>query len=92
MKKQIMRICAAVFAAVIFASAFSVFGAYEELDRATFSGRGEVLAPADRATVNFCIEASAKKEAVAKKGKRRNPLRSEGTLGIYFRRIILFRE
>ncbi len=67
MKKQIMRICAAVFAAVIFASAFSVFGAYEELDRATFSGRGEVLAPADRATVNFCIEASAKKEAVAKK-------------------------
>lgn len=89
MKKQIMRICAAVFAAVIFASAFSVFGAYEELDRATFSGRGEVLAPADRATVNFCIEASAKKKPL-QKGKRRNPLRFEGTLGIYFRRIILF--
>ena len=72
MKKQIMRICAAVFAAVIFASAFSVFGAYEELDRATFSGRGEVLAPADRATVNFCIEASAKKKPLQKRKAKKS--------------------
>ncbi len=66
MKKQIMRI-AAVLAALIFASAVFVSGAYEGLDKATFSGRGEVLAPADRATVDFCIETSAKKEADAKK-------------------------
>ena len=72
MKKQIMRICAAVFAAVIFASAFSVFGAYEELDRATFSGRGEVLAPADRATVNFCIEASEKKKPLQKRKAKKS--------------------
>lgn len=66
MKKQVIRVCLAALATVFLAS-FSICGAYENLDAATFSGRGEVLAPADRATVNFCVEVSAKKEADAKK-------------------------